>query len=93
MKDLNSYRQEIDLIDDQIRQLFLTRMEIVGEVAKIKMNEELTVYDHKREEEIISSNLSKITDDLFKDYYKEVLEQIMKVSKDYQKYLIIRSTL
>jgi monofunctional chorismate mutase len=93
MKDLSSFRQEIDSIDDQIRQLFLTRMEIVGEVAKFKMNEGLTVYDHKREEDVISSNLSKITDDLFKNYYKEVLEQIMKVSKDYQKYLIIRSTI
>jgi len=93
MSELSAYREEIDTIDEQIRKLFLRRMEIVGEVASIKMMNDMTVYDHKREEEVINNNSGKIENDLFKEYYLQVLDSILKVSKEYQKYLIFRSTL
>lgn len=93
MNEFTAYRQEIDTIDEEIRKLFIRRMEIVGEVAKIKMMNDLSVYDHKREEEVIQINSEKIENELYKEYYLQVLDSILKVSKEYQKYLIFRSTL
>lgn len=93
MRDLSEMRQEIDNIDEQIRLLFIRRMSIVNEIADYKMSQDMTVYDSSREKQVIEKNISKIEDPLFQEYYHEVLNAIMKVSKDYQKYLIVRSTL
>jgi len=93
MRDLSEMRQEIDNIDEQIRLLFIRRMSIVYEIADYKMSQDMTVYDSSREKQVIEKNISKIEDPLFQEYYHEVLNAIMKVSKDYQKYLIVRSTL
>ena len=38
MKDLNEIRNEIDEIDDKLVELFLSRMELCGEVAKNKID-------------------------------------------------------
>ncbi len=93
MRDLSEMRQEIDSIDEKIRLLFLKRMTIVNEIADYKMSQDMTVYDSSREKQVIEKNISKIEDPLFQEYYHEVLNTIMKVSKEYQKYLIVRSTL
>ncbi|MBU1144366.1 MAG: chorismate mutase [Firmicutes bacterium] len=93
MDELKTFRNEIDLIDEQMQTLFLKRMEIVESIANFKMANDLTVYDHNREEEVIQKNLLKIENSEFFEYYEEVLRTILKVSKEYQKRLIIRSTL
>ncbi len=93
MTDLNILRDQIDEIDREMRDLFIKRMDIVKEIADYKMSQDLTVYDHSREEEVIRKNLMPIADSQYKVYYEEVLLTLMKVSKDYQKYLILRSTL
>ena len=93
MEDLKKYRESIDLIDQQIRELFLERMITVEKIANLKMEKDMTVYDHARENEIINKNLSSLENSEFKDYYQEVLYTILKVSKEYQKAIIIRSTI
>ncbi len=93
MADLKELRTEIDRIDEKIRLLFLKRMELVNDIAEFKMSQDMTVYDSTREAQVIEKNVSKIENPLYKEYYHEVLNTIMKVSKDYQKYLIIRSTI
>lgn len=93
MADLKELRTEIDKIDEKIRILFLKRMELVNDIAEYKMGLDMTVYDSTREAQVIEKNVSKIDHPLYKEYYHEVLNTIMKVSKDYQKYLILRSTL
>jgi len=90
---LKQYRSDIDAIDFQIKELFLKRMELVGFIANYKMEKDLSVYDASREMEVVLKNLENINHPEFKEYYKEVLETIMKVSKEYQKALIMRSTL
>ncbi|MGD9910195.1 MAG: chorismate mutase [Candidatus Izemoplasmatales bacterium] len=91
--DIKVLRDQIDQIDEQMANLFVKRMEIVKEVAEYKMSQDLTVYDHTRELEVIEKNLARIEDPIYKEYYLEVITNLMKVSKEYQKYLILRSTL
>ncbi len=93
MEELKNYRESIDLIDKQIRELFLERMITVEKIANLKMEKDMTVYDHTRENEIIEKNLLGLENSEFKDYYGEVLHTILKVSKEYQKAIIIRSTI
>lgn len=93
MEEIKKYREEIDLIDEQIQTLFLRRMKIVESIANYKMNHDLSVYDHNRETEVIQRNLGKIPDSEYLEYYEEFLLSVMKISKDFQKKIIIRSTL
>ncbi len=93
MEELDRYRQEIDEIDNNIRELFLKRMKIVGQISELKMKSDMTVYDHDRELEVMEKNLDFDNQEEMKEYYREVLEIILKVSKDYQKALILRSML
>lgn len=93
MEELKKYRESIDLIDMQIRELFLERMITVEKIAYLKMENDMTVYDHTREDEIIHKNLDSMESLEYKDYYREVLETILKVSREYQKAIIFRSTL
>lgn len=92
MEELKNLRESIDSIDRQIQELFMERMVVVEKIANFKMENDMTVYDHTREDEIVRKNLDKLENSEYKDYYKEVLETILKVSKEYQKALIFRST-
>jgi monofunctional chorismate mutase len=92
MSDITALRGQINEIDESIRQLFLKRMAIVADIVAYKMANDLPVYDASREAEVIARNLGAIKDEAFREYYQIVLETIMKVSKDFQKTMILRST-
>jgi monofunctional chorismate mutase len=92
MSDLLSYRNQIDEIDTQIRQLFIKRMQLVKEIAEYKMAHDIAVYDSTRELEVIARNIESLEEKTYQPYYQSVIEEIMKVSKEYQKALILRST-
>ena len=53
MIDLWELRDEIDLIDKQITELFLKRMDICSKVAEYKINTGKQVLDTKREKDKI----------------------------------------
>ncbi len=91
METLKNYRDRIDEIDSEIRELFLERMDIVNKIAMSKMENDLQIYDSIREEKIRKSNLDAVKKEEYKEYYNEVLDTILKVSKDFQKALIFRS--
>jgi chorismate mutase / prephenate dehydratase len=93
MDQLQTYRDEIDAIDQQIQELFLKRMEIVSTIADYKMDRDLSVYDHRREDEVIQKNMERIKDSPYAAYYQHLLEVILKESKEFQKAIVIRSTL
>ena len=92
MSDLLSYRNQIDEIDTQIRQLFIKRMNLVKEIAEYKMAHDIAVYDSTRELEVIAKNIESLEEKTYQPYYQSVIEEMMKVSKEYQKALILRST-
>ena len=53
--DLNTLREQIDTIDEQLVQLFCKRMKIAAEVADYKKERKLPIYVPVREREILQS--------------------------------------
>lgn len=86
MTDLNEARIQLNNIDDEMKSLFIKRMNIVKEIAIYKKNNNLPIFDEKREKEMIE-RLSKDTNEL-KEYYIELLNTILKESKKYQENII-----
>ena len=82
---LDKQRAEIDAIDREIVSLFERRMQVVMEVARIKKENGMAIFDAGREKEVIAKVQSYLTDEGLKEELREVYETLMKVSKDYQK--------
>lgn len=51
--ELKQWREQIDIVDDQLLRLLNQRAEIAGEVASIKKSCGLPVYDGEREQAIL----------------------------------------
>ena len=81
--DLNELRDELDVIDEQIVDLFQKRMEVCGEIAEVKKESGKAVYDSRREREKMNS-LIKMTQDDFKRDVFSLYTSIMDLSKSYQ---------
>lgn len=84
MDDLARFREEIDMVDKELMKLFQRRMNIVLEVAKYKEKNGLEVFHGKREEEVINKNLKEIENKDLLPYAKEMLFDLMNISKKYQ---------
>ena len=84
MNKLLKYRQEIDLIDIELKQLFLKRMSIIKKITEYKRENNIAITDITRETEMFHTLLIDINDN-DKKYYKEFLSNIIKISKEYQK--------
>ena len=82
---LEKQRTEIDAIDREVVSLFERRMQVVMEVARIKKENGMIIFDASREKEVIAKVQSYLTDEGLKEELREVYETLMKVSKDYQK--------
>lgn len=85
MNKLEKARLAINEADAQIAQLFEKRMHAVEDVVAYKMENGLPVFDGAREKEVIEKNLAKISDEKLKPYYEDMLIQLMRISKEYQK--------
>jgi len=90
METLQTYRDQIDQIDQEMRKLFIQRMETVALIADWKSSHDIPVFDSSREEIIIKRNVDGFERPEYKEFYQEVLLSILKVSKDYQKVLVLR---
>ena len=82
---LEKQRTEIDAIDREVVSLFERRMQVVMEVARIKKENGMDIFDASREKEVIAKVQSYLTDEGLKEELREVYATLMKVSKDYQK--------
>ena len=82
---LEKQRTEIDAIDREVVSLFERRMQVVMEVARIKKENGMSIFDASREKEVIAKVQSYLMDEGLKEELREVYETLMKVSKDYQK--------
>ena len=85
MNKLEKARLAINEADAQIAHLFEKRMHAVEDVVAYKMENGLPVFDGAREKEVIEKNLAKISDEKLKPYYEDMLIQLMRISKEYQK--------
>ncbi len=84
MISLDESRKKIDEIDTQLMKLFEERMNVVVDVAQFKKENKLEIFQAEREKEVIQKNIDRVSDNL-KPYAKVFLEDLMKVSREYQK--------
>lgn len=84
MTELEKCRQIIDEIDTKIIKLYEKRMEVVENVIKYKLENNIPVLDSNREDLMLKNNLEKIKNKRFKNYYKSVLSGFLTASKSLQ---------
>ena len=80
-------RKKIDKVDAKLVELFAKRMEIAGEIAKVKKAEGIPVLDSAREEQKLEEVAALSPDDL-KEYTKRLYRTLFEVSRDYQDKII-----
>ena len=89
--DINDLRKKLDGLDDQIVGLYLKRMEVVSEIAKIKKESDGTINDPNREKEILFRLTRNMSDEM-KLYVKELYSAIFTTSKAYQTVLTSKTS-
>ncbi len=82
---LEEQRQKIDQIDRQIVALFEERTNVVEEVAKIKLDNDIPILDSRREEQVILKVQSYLKDESLKDELAELYTELMSISRKHQK--------
>lgn len=83
--NLKIARENIDRIDKEIAKLFEERMRYVEEVIHYKIENNLEIFDEKREKIVIEKNKKLISDKKYEKYYVEFIKDVMKISKNYQR--------
>ncbi len=86
--DLLEIRNRIDKIDSQLVELLEERLGIVQEVAMFKKQTGKKIFDEVREKEVIDKNIKKVKNKELVYYMKIIIQDIMDVSKEYQKFKI-----
>ena len=82
--DLDSIRQEIDQIDDQIVKLLEERMHLVEGVVAVKKSSGKQILDTKREELIFERVRNKVEDKRYQETIVAIFSDILKRSRAYQ---------
>lgn len=82
---LEEAREEINIIDKEMIELFKRRMQAVNKVVSYKLENNLPVLDSSREEALIKKNLECLNDEALEEYYLTFFKGVLESSKDYQK--------
>ena len=85
--DLSKFRQKLDVIDEQMLDLFQKRMKICGQIAEVKKTAGKAVLDAKREQEKLDHLKGKAQDDL-EEETEDLFSKIMELSRSYQERLM-----
>ncbi len=88
MNQLEKARRKINEIDQEMAKLFEKRMTAVEEVVEYKKEHQLAILDRSREQFVIDHNSQYIQEEKYKEYYKEMMVQLMAISRQYQKTII-----
>lgn len=81
--DLTECRQKIDTIDDSILKLLVERLNLAGDIARLKQQEKLPVTNPKREHEIIM-RLAKTAGSKYADYIRLIYGTLFDISRAHQ---------
>lgn len=82
--NLKEVRENIDKIDSDMARLFEERMKCIEEVVRFKIENNLEIFDEKREKIVIDKNKRLLKNKEYEKYYIEFIKDMMKISKDYQ---------
>lgn len=88
MNRLELARIEINRVDKEIAKLFEERMKAVEEVINFKIENNLDILDSSRENEVIERNKKLIEEKKYEKYYVDLITNIMRISKNYQKEIV-----
>ncbi len=91
MNKLEQARVQINAIDQQIAELFEQRMEAVEDVVSYKIENNMQVLDQSRENILIEKNVQYIQKEKYKASYYDFLQNVLRVSREYQKTLISKN--
>ena len=80
--DLNQLRQQIDVGDKMIAELFVKRMQLVDAVAVYKQKNNIATLDASREQAVLD-RVAELTGE-FAPYAQELFKAMMALSRDYQ---------
>lgn len=89
MRELSEIRLDINAVDEQIRALFLRRMDLALEVARTKSETDDCIYKPDREAEIIQKRTAGMSDEL-RIKYTALLQSMMRASREYQYGALLR---
>ena len=81
--DLTKIREQIDLIDDKIADLYGERMQLVKQVSEAKKQSGKAVADPDRERNILLRVTERVEEDM-QVYLKRTFETMFETSKAYQ---------
>jgi len=90
MNKLENARLEIDEIDKQLVELIERRFTCVQDVIAYKKENDLPIFDGDREAIIIHKNVERIQNEEIKPYFKNLYEEMLKISKQYQQMILER---
>ena len=88
MNDLNKLREQINLIDKEMLNLFEKRMNLSKQVAKYKKDNNLPILNKERENEVINNNKELLINKEYSLYYEKFIKTLMDISKEYQSKLM-----
>lgn len=80
---MESFRREIDAIDDKLADLFAKRLELARQIGKEKQKNSKNINDYKREEAIIARLAKEFPED--KDILNRLYQTIFSISKSLQR--------
>lgn len=86
--ELKQIRDEIDAIDKVMVKAFEKRMQIVDDITKYKIDNNMQILDRSRELLVIKRAKNSIKTDFVKDYIEAFYENIMELSRHRQNLLI-----
>ena len=92
MSDLSKTREKINKIDKKMAELFEERMNLSKKVASYKTVNHLPIEDFNREHEVLEKSSLYVKNGELKGYHKKFQENLMTLSKDYQKELLSKQT-
>ncbi|MCK5128755.1 MAG: prephenate dehydratase [Clostridiales bacterium] len=84
MMDLEQIRAEIDKANRNIVGVFEDRMDLVGDVAQYKIDNNIKILDRQRERDIIKSMLQHVHNEKHKPFVAQFLENLMMLSRKMQ---------
>lgn len=90
MEKLLELRDKLDVIDEQIVELYEKRMAICEEVGNLKIDAGRKIFDKQREKEKLATVTANAKDDFYKKGISELFEQLMSMSRKLQYQLLTK---
>ena len=84
MKDLKTYRAQIDENDKKLIDLFEQRLDIVTNIDKVKKNNDIPIVNELREAEVISQAIFNLNNKAYSDDITEYMKAIIAISRKLQ---------